>query len=85
MNNLAQELPEVVPMKIDAGTGKSKPEARLLLQVHDELVFEVKTQKVREFARKIKKIMESAYQLEAPIIVEAKQGQNWEEMKKIQI
>ncbi len=58
-------------------------EARLLLQVHDELLFEIKEEKAAEFFKKIKNIMENVYNLEAPILVDIKIGANWGEMNKI--
>lgn len=62
-------------------------DAYMLLQVHDELVFEIKKDKVGEFAPKIKKIMEAAMPSDkaagVPIIAEGKHGANWGEMKKL--
>ncbi len=59
----------------------------LLLQVHDELVFEIKKDKVGEFALTIQKIMESVVpdskRNGVPIIAEGKVGKNWGEMKKL--
>ncbi|MDO8490130.1 MAG: DNA polymerase I [bacterium] len=55
----------------------------LLLQVHDELVFEVANDVVQDVATKIQKIMESVVTLEVPVIVDLKYGPNWGEMKKI--
>ena len=60
-------------------------DCRLLLQVHDELLFEVKKDKVEKYAGEIAKIMTSVYKVSVPIEVEAKAGQNWEEMSKINI
>lgn len=56
-------------------------EARLLLQVHDELIFEIKEDKISDYAPKLKKIMEEAVQLSVPIIVEENIGDNWGELK----
>ncbi len=57
-------------------------DCRMLLSVHDELVFEIKQDKVQDFVPKIKKIMESVYKLKVPVVVEAKIGQNWQEMER---
>lgn len=58
-----------------------KPDqAKMLLQVHDELVFEIKDNLVKEITSKVKKIMEGIYDLGLPIIAEAKAGANWSEM-----
>lgn len=62
-------------------------DAFLLLQVHDELVFEIKESKIKDYAPKIKAIMESAMPEEktqgVPIIADGKIGPNWGEMKKL--
>jgi len=60
--------------------GRDK-EIRLLLQVHDELIFEIKKDKIEHYGRKIKKIMEDILALRVPIIVDQKIGQNWGELK----
>lgn len=56
--------------------------AKLLLQVHDELVFEVAKDCVGEIAPKIEEIMEGIYQLAAPLRVEIEMGDNWGNLKK---
>ncbi|MFH1233799.1 MAG: DNA polymerase I [Patescibacteria group bacterium] len=53
---------------------------KMLLQVHDELVFEVRDDLVEEATVKIKKIMENVIELKVPLIVEAKVGKNWGEL-----
>ena len=61
--------------------------AHLLLQVHDELVFEIEEGKVAELAPKIKEIMEhivpSEERRNIPFIAEGKVGRNWGEMEKL--
>ncbi|KKR84097.1 MAG: polymerase protein [Candidatus Uhrbacteria bacterium GW2011_GWF2_41_16] len=54
---------------------------RLLLQVHDELVFEVDEAFVSETARAVKHFMETVVQLEIPLTVNIETGRNWGEMK----
>jgi DNA polymerase-1 len=56
-------------------------ETRLLLQVHDELVFEVPPDEWAELESKITKTMESAVSLKVPLVVEASAGPNWMEAK----
>ncbi len=62
-------------------------EGYLLLQVHDELVFEIGDTKVVEYAQKIKEIMEGVLPRKdvkgVPVIAEGKAGKNWGEMEKI--
>ncbi|MBN2147065.1 MAG: DNA polymerase I [Anaerolineales bacterium] len=59
--------------------------ARMLLQVHDELVLECPTSEVETTARLVCKVMENAYALNAPLRTEARQGLNWGEMDVIHI
>ncbi|MGK7957111.1 MAG: DNA polymerase I [Crocosphaera sp.] len=56
-------------------------QANLLLQVHDELVFEIPTQEWEELEDKIKETMENAVTLTVPLVVEIKAGKNWMEAK----
>jgi DNA polymerase-1 len=51
----------------------------MIMQVHDELVFEIKQYKLTEYKDKIISLMEQAVQLEVPLIVEAGVGENWDE------
>ena len=53
------------------------PSARLLLTVHDELVFEVKTDEVAAFSAWVKGVMESVYALRVPLVVDVHAGANW--------
>ena len=52
---------------------------KLLMQVHDELVFEVQESALAEIETKVQNLMESAAQLEVPLIAEAGHGDNWEQ------
>jgi DNA polymerase-1 len=54
---------------------------KMLLQVHDELVFEVREDLAEAAAEKIKKVMEEVIKLKVPIVVDASMGDNWGEMK----
>jgi DNA polymerase-1 len=56
-------------------------QARLLLQVHDELIFEVPPQEWEELQPKIKDAMENALPLSVPLIVDIHAGKNWMETK----
>lgn len=51
--------------------------ARLLLQVHDELVFEVRKNMLAKFSTQVKRIMESALPLNVPVVVDTGSGSNW--------
>jgi DNA polymerase-1 len=54
-------------------------DVRMIMQVHDELVFEIKEHKLSEYQLKIISLMEDAVQLDVPLIVEAGVGENWDE------
>lgn len=54
--------------------------AKLLLQIHDELIFEVDEDIAIEFALELKKVMESAYVLKVPLIVSTDIGKTWGEI-----
>ncbi len=56
-------------------------QARLLLQVHDELVFEVPPQEWEELQPQIKSMMENAVSLSVPLVVDVRAGDNWMETK----
>ncbi|BAQ60763.1 DNA polymerase I [Geminocystis sp. NIES-3708] len=59
----------------------SNYQARLLLQVHDELVFELPLEEIEELTIKIKEIMENIIPLRIPLIVDIHTGNNWMEAK----
>lgn len=58
---------------------QNDPDIAMIMQVHDELVFEVRSEKVAFYSDLIKTQMESAADLVVPLIVEVGQGTNWDE------
>jgi len=54
--------------------------ARMLLQVHDELLFEVPRDEVERLAAVVRETMESALPLDVPLTVDIKVGDDWESM-----
>ena len=54
-------------------------EVQMLMQVHDELVFEIREDKVTTFKQQICDIMEQAATLDVPLLVEAGEGDNWDQ------
>ncbi|OIN14341.1 DNA polymerase I [Oceanisphaera psychrotolerans] len=54
-------------------------EVRMLMQVHDELVFEIREDKVAAFKEQIRTLMEQAVSLDVPLLVEAGEGDNWDQ------
>lgn len=54
-------------------------QAKMLLQVHDELVFEVDRDAADELAPKLAEVMQSVVEISVPLVVEVGQGNNWDE------
>jgi DNA polymerase-1 len=83
------DIVKIAMVRIDEALKKGKLEndVHLVLQVHDELVYEIKKSYVKEAAVLIKDIMQSVIPLKeikgVPILAEAYQGKNWGEMEKI--
>lgn len=83
IQSLAADVIKIAMINIDKQLLGENNDIKMLLQVHDELVFEVKEDKVDFWAKKIIPIMESAIKLSVPVTVEAKVGDNWGEMKTL--
>jgi len=70
-------------VRMDAALAKAKLNARMLLQVHDELVFEVPEEEVAKTLPVVKKVMEEAplpaLNLPVPLAVDARAAGNWDE------
>ena len=64
---------------VDAALGGSDLDCRMLLTVHDELVFEVAKKRVEEAAELVKHEMEAAYELDVPLRADIGWGRNWAE------
>lgn len=63
--------------------GRRRMKAKMMLQVHDELVLEVPQDEVLETTDLVVQVMESAYQLNAPLRANAQVGENWRDMEKV--
>ncbi|MEK7652009.1 MAG: DNA polymerase I [Patescibacteria group bacterium] len=85
MQSLAADIFKISMNKIEEAIGIQKEDIKLLLQVHDELVFEIQETEVKKYAEKIKEIMENAYKLKVPLVVDVKVGDDWGEMKELGI
>jgi len=85
IQSLAADIIKIAMNRVKEKFDLQSEEIKLLLQVHDELVFEVEEKEIPRFAKEIKEIMENAYKLKVPLIAEAKVGENWGDMKKLEI
>ena len=68
-------------LSVDGWLNQSQLPAKMLLQVHDELVFEVEKDAVDLVVRGVKEMMESVASFEIPLVVDVEVGDNWGEMK----
>lgn len=79
----AADLIKKAMVAVDAMLRQSRLKARMLLQVHDELVLEVPDSEVSAVSALVKDEMESAGALKVPLVADIKTGPNWREMTPI--
>ncbi len=77
----AADLIKLAMIRVDQALREQYPEARLLLQVHDELIVECPVEIAESVATMISEKMEKVAQLEVPLLAEAKWGCSWYEAK----
>jgi DNA polymerase-1 len=85
MQSLAADIIKIAMVRLQREIEADNIEGRMLLQVHDELLFEVPESEVDRFAETVPRIMTGAYELETGIEVEAKVGPNWADMRKLAV
>lgn len=78
MQGTAADIIKRAMLLIDKEIACSK-EIKMIMQVHDELVFEVLSAKAEYYADRIKHLMEQAAELSVPLIAEVGMGNNWDE------
>lgn len=79
----AADILKIAMIRIDWALQKARLQGRMILQVHDELVFECPAWEVEELAGLVVPIMESAVKLDVPTPCDAKVGYRWGEMEKL--
>ncbi|HEV8264424.1 MAG TPA: DNA polymerase I [Gemmatimonadales bacterium] len=77
----AADLIKIAMIRIHAALGEAGLAARMVLQVHDELVFEVPEGERAAAARLVKREMEGVTQLRVPLVVSIGAGRNWVDAK----
>ena len=73
----AADMIKLAMIKIFRELEKRKSKTKMVLQVHDELVFDAHKDEVDDLLPMIKELMESALPLNVPVIVESGVGDNW--------
>ncbi|HEX6488054.1 MAG TPA: DNA polymerase I [Candidatus Dormibacteraeota bacterium] len=81
--SLAADIIKIAMVQLQREIEKERLEGTMLLQVHDELVFEIPEGELDRFAEMVPRVMTGAYDLESGIEVEAKAGENWADMRKL--
>ncbi len=81
LQGTAADLIKLAMIRIDQILEREKLETRMLLQVHDELLFEAPLAEAEQVARMVKREMESVYKLDVPLIVDVGVGDNWRDAK----
>ena len=77
----AADLIKLAMIRVDQALRQSYPEAKLILQVHDELIVECPAQIAPAVAKLVSEQMQQVTQLSVPLIAEAKWGNSWYEAK----
>lgn len=73
----AADIIKIAMIAIDKEMGKRKMQSKMLLQVHDELVFDMHQSETMELKALVKEKMEQAFNLQVPLIVDIGEGANW--------
>jgi DNA polymerase I len=79
MQGSAADIMKIAMINIDHWIQTCDFKITMIMQVHDELVFEVATKHIEITSKEVKKRMEHAVELDVPIIVDAGIGNNWDE------
>ena len=79
MQGTAADIIKKAMITVQQWLEETEQPANIIMQVHDELVFEVKEDRVEDFIANVKEQMEAAMILDVPLLVEAGTGDNWDE------
>ncbi len=82
MQGAAADLIKLAMIELDRRLA-AKFKARMILQVHDELLFEAPEDEIPALARVVKEAMEGAHKFRVPIVAETKVGANWRDLKPL--
>ncbi|MDH3992714.1 MAG: DNA polymerase I [Gammaproteobacteria bacterium] len=79
MQGSAADIIKRAMLTVDDWLQRGEADARMIMQVHDELVFEVAAGEVEEVSAEVCRLMSAAAELAVPLLVEAGVGDNWDE------
>ena len=79
MQGTASDIIKIAMREVDAWIQKQRPDLRMIMQVHDELVFEVRQDQLKSSQQEIRGRMQAAAELDVPLVVDIGVGDNWEQ------
>jgi len=79
MQGSAADIIKIAMLQTQKWLDEEKPDCFMVMQVHDELIFEVAEEKLEEYSEKINQLMADAVELSVPLIVDVGVGDNWEQ------
>jgi DNA polymerase-1 len=85
LQGTAADIMKIAMIRMHERLTDHRLHARMLLQVHDELVFEVDESELTPTARLIREVMEAAATLTVPLVVDVSCGPNWDEQEELEI
>ena len=77
----AADIIKIAMIKVADALAENNMQARMLLQVHDELIFEAPTSEIPELTALVTQVMDSAVTLDVPMQVESHYGKTWYDAK----
>lgn len=80
MQSLTADIAKMAMVAIDKKLEQGNHKTKMLLQIHDELLFEAPASEVEEISKLIKTTMENIMQLDVPLKVDLSVGNNWQEL-----
>jgi DNA polymerase-1 len=81
MQGAAADLIKLAMIELDRRLPEEKFKSRMILQVHDELLFEGPETEIPKLTKLAREVMEGVHKFTVPILVDTKVGQNWRDMK----
>jgi DNA polymerase-1 len=84
IQSTSADIMKIAMINIDRELQERKLGTKLLLQVHDELIFEAPEDELEVATELVRTTMEQAYSLDVPLKVDVEIGQNWEEMTEVE-
>ena len=81
LQGTAADLIKLAMIHIETNIEKEQLRSRMLLQVHDELIFEAPLEELERLKDLVKQEMETVYELAVPLIVDVGSGPNWRDAK----